>query len=222
MGKKKAMRTRKIQILMSKSRFSFFHGVSMLNHYAVLSNFRVHTRIRHFSILFGMNMHSLKPADGSRIKKRRIARGYGGKGGGTGGRGTRGQKSRSGCSLRPGFEGGQMPLYRRLPKLKGIAGGMRRGKPTFLVVNLDDQERIFSPNEEVTLESLQSTGLLKRTGSKRKIPLKVLGRGSINKPLMVKAAAFSVSAKEAIESSGGEAITIVPMENSKSTDIELS
>merc|ERR1719161_791912 len=94
-----------------------------------------------------IDMHHLAPAEGSRRKKRRIARGYGGKGGGTGGRGTRGQTSRSGGGTRPGFEGGQTPLYRRLPKLKGIAGGMRASLPAFVVVNLDDLERNFSDGE---------------------------------------------------------------------------
>merc|ERR1719352_2027476 len=78
-----------------------------------------------------MNIHDLSPVEKSRNSKNRISRGYGGKGGGTGGRGTRGQKSRSGGSIRPGFQGGQTPLYRRLPKLKGIAGGMRSSRPNF-------------------------------------------------------------------------------------------
>merc|ERR1712216_1041930 len=100
-----------------------------------------------------MHMHRLSSVLGSRKKTRRIARGYGGKGGGTGGRGTRGQNSRSGGGVRPGFEGGQLPLYRRLPKLKGIAGGMRGGISNFVVANLDDYERTFGNDEVVTLET---------------------------------------------------------------------
>merc|ERR1719399_2071692 len=98
-----------------------------------------------------MDMQHLAPAKGSRSNKRRISRGYGGKGGGTGGRGTRGQKSRSGGQPRPGFEGGQLPLYRRLPKLKGIAGGMSRGSTDFAIVNLAECDRAFSKNETVSL-----------------------------------------------------------------------
>merc|ERR1719355_236354 len=84
------------------------------------------------------SMHSLTPDNRIRKNKRRVARGYGGKGGGTGGRGTRGQNSRSGGGCRPGFEGGQLPLYRRLPKLKGIAGGMSAGLPNFVTINIDE------------------------------------------------------------------------------------
>merc|ERR1719213_1208301 len=97
-----------------------------------------------------MCMHDLTPSKNSRKTKVRLARGYGGKGGGTGGRGTRGQNSRSGGGVRPGFEGGQLPLYRRLPKLKGIAGGMKGGVSNFVVVNLDDCDRLFKDKEVVS------------------------------------------------------------------------
>merc|ERR1711977_814394 len=97
-------------------------------------------------------MSNLTPAEGYRKAKRRIARGYGGKCGGTGGRGTRGQKSRSGGGVRPGFQGGQTPLYRRLPKLKGIAGGMSSAGASYLVVNLGDLERSFDAHDNVSLE----------------------------------------------------------------------
>merc|ERR1711985_32331 len=95
-------------------------------------------------------MSNLTPAEGYRKAKRRVARGYGGKGGGTGGRGTRGQKSRSGGGVRPGFEGGQLPLYRRLPKLKGIAGGMKAGVPDYVKVNVDEFARLFKDKEVVS------------------------------------------------------------------------
>jgi len=153
-------------------------------------------------------MHSLSPNEGSQKNKRRIARGYGGKGGGTGGRGTRGQKVRSGGGSRPGFEGGQLPLYRRLPKLKGIAGGMSRSLVDFTTVNLSDCERTFSANATVTLEELTSMKIINRTGGDKKLPLKILGRGSLNFPLVVKAEAFSVTAKLAIEAAGGRAEVI--------------
>merc|ERR1712007_204509 len=127
----------------------------------------------------------------------------GGKGGGTGGRGTRGQKSRT-RGVRPGFEGGQTPLYRRLPKLKGIAGGMTAGSKKFVIINLDDQENTFTVNETVTKETLEAKRILKISGRDRKLPLKVLGRGSLCKPLMVKAAVFSRWARASIEAVGGK------------------
>merc|ERR1719326_1121068 len=83
-----------------------------------------------------IKIQNLSPNEASRKNKDRIARGYSGKGGGTGGRGCRGQKSRSGGGVRPGFQGGQTPLYRRLPKMKGIAGGMSRARHNFVVVNI--------------------------------------------------------------------------------------
>merc|ERR1712232_1050242 len=126
-------------------------------------------------------------------------------GGGTGGRGTRGQNSRSGGGVRPGFEGGQLPLYRRLPKLKGIAGGMSGGIPDFVVANLDDLERTFEDNENVSLEILKKKKILNCTGRERRLPLKVIGRGSLSKSLTVKATAFSASAKASIEAAGGKA-----------------
>merc|ERR1719262_1315663 len=110
------------------------------------------------------DMHSLTPAKGSKKNRRRVARGYGGKGGGTGGRGTRGQKSRSGGGSRPGFEGGQLPLYRRLPKLKGIAGGMSSGLKDYATVNLADCERSFRENDTVSLETLRSLRIINCSG----------------------------------------------------------
>merc|ERR550514_666694 len=155
-----------------------------------------------FIIAAKMNIHELYPQTGSQTTKSRIARGYGGKGGGTGGRGTRGQKSRSAGHLRPGFEGGQTPLYRRIPKLKGIAGGMRAGLPSFVVINIEDLERTSGEDTEVSLETLKQKKVLKCSGRDRKLPLKVLGRGSLSKPLVLKAAAFSASARTAIEAAG--------------------
>merc|ERR1711920_1086296 len=115
---------------------------------------------------------------------------------------------RTGSRLRPGFEGGQTPLYRRLPKLKGIGGGMSAGLSKYLVVNLDDCERAFKPNENVDLETLESKGILNRSGRDRKLALKILGRGSLSKPLTIKAASFSTSARKAIETSMGKAYVI--------------
>ena len=84
----------------------------------------------------------------------------------------RGQKSRSGSGIRPGFEGGQTPLYRRLPKLKGIAGGMGAGLPDFVVVNLSQLSR-FAEGEEVTLETLEEKRVLNISGRESRLPLKV-------------------------------------------------
>merc|ERR1712224_331707 len=124
-------------------------------------------------------MHSLISDNRIRKNKRRVARGYGGKGGGTGGRGTRGQNSRSGGGVRPGFEGGQLPLYRRLPKLKGIAGGMSAGLPNFVTINIDELERVFNEQEVVSIEVLKNKGVINRCGRNRRLPLKVLGRGTL-------------------------------------------
>jgi len=167
-------------------------------------------------------MHSLSPAVGSRKNKRRLARGYGGKGGGTGGRGTRGQKSRSGGGARPGFEGGQLPLYRRLPKLKGIAGGMSSGLKDYSTVNLADCERSFRENDTVTLEALRRLRIINCSGRDRMLPLKVLGHGSLNKPLLVKAEAFSASAKSAIESAGGKVEIIQKKNKWKRTTVKTN
>merc|ERR1712048_486352 len=143
---------------------------------------------------------------GSRKTKIRISRGYGGKGGGTGGRGNRGQKSRSGGGVRPGFEGGQLPLYRRLPKLKGIAGGMTAGVPDYVKVNVDEFARLFKDEEIVSKAALKNKGIIKCSGRNRRLPLKVLGRDSLCKPLTVEASAFSASARATIEAAGGTCV----------------
>lgn len=122
-------------------------------------------------------LDNLSPQDGARRGKVRRCRGYGGHKGGTGGRGNRGQKSRSGASIRPGFEGGQMPLYRRLPKLKGIAGGMGAGLPDNVVINLADLNA-FEEGAEVSLDSLKACRKLNTSGREDKLPLKVSIRNS--------------------------------------------
>jgi large subunit ribosomal protein L15 len=120
----------------------------------------------------------------------------------------RGQKSRSGSGVRPGFEGGQTSLYRRLPKLKGIAGGMGAGRPKYVTVNLDDLNK-FSDGEEVSLESLEQKRVFTITGRENKLPLKVLGDGELTvKNLTIKAAAFSDSAKEKIEAAGSSLVEV--------------
>ncbi|KAF5183256.1 50S ribosomal protein L15 protein [Thalictrum thalictroides] len=122
-------------------------------------------------------LDNLGPQPGSRKKQKRKGRGHAAGQGGSCGFGMRGQKSRSGPGVRRGFEGGQMPLYRRLPKLRGIAGGMRAGLPKYVPVNLKDiADAGFQEGDEVSLESLKEKGLINPTGRERKLPLKKLGR----------------------------------------------
>ena len=157
-----------------------------------------------------LRLHNLSPLKGSRQKKTRKGRGYGAGQGGTCGFGMRGQKARSGRGTRPGFEGGQTPMYRRFPKLKGIAGGMGAGKDKYVVVNVDDIAAALASSKldagsDVTIESLKSAGVIKATGHHRDLPLKVLGNGDLDAGVTVHAAAYSESAKAKIEAAGGKA-----------------
>lgn len=157
-----------------------------------------------------LRLHNLSPLKGSRQKKTRKGRGYGAGQGGTCGFGMRGQKARSGRGTRPGFEGGQTPMYRRFPKLKGIAGGMGAGKDKYVVVNVDDIAAALASSKldagsDVTIESLKSAGVIKATGHHRDLPLKVLGNGDLGAGVTVHAAAYSESAKAKIEAAGGKA-----------------
>ena len=136
-------------------------------------------------------LENLKPKSGSTHKKRRIGRGNGSGWGGTAGKGHKGQKARAGAPIPRGFEGGQMPLARRLPKF-GFTN--RMFKKDYEVVNLDQLEKLSG---DVTVESLKESGLVKKG------PVKILGRGELKKSLNVKAHKFSESAKAAIEKSGG-------------------
>ncbi len=145
-----------------------------------------------------MKIHDLKPAPGSRRSKKRVARGIGGKGGKTAGRGTKGQGARD--TIKPGFEGGQTPLHRRIPKAKGFNNPFR---VEYHVVNLDTLEG-FEAGAEVSPDTLREHGLVAKRGL-----VKVLGRGELAKSLTVKAHAFSASAKQAIEAAGGS-VEIVP------------
>ncbi|KAG2542456.1 hypothetical protein PVAP13_9NG639000 [Panicum virgatum] len=122
----------------------------------------------------------------------------------------RGQKSRSGPGVRRGFEGGQMPLYRRIPKLRGIAGGMHIGLPKYVPFNLKDIVRGgFKDGDELSLETLKSRGLINPSGRERKLPLKILGDGDVSVKLNIKAGAFSASAKEKLEAAGCN-LTLLP------------
>ncbi|HIK38036.1 MAG: 50S ribosomal protein L15 [Geminocystis sp.] len=142
-----------------------------------------------------MRLHQLAPNPKSKKRRRRVGRGISAGQGASCGFGMRGQKSRSGSGIKPGFEGGQMPLYRRLPKLKHFTVVNRK---EYTIVNLD-QLKDLPPNSEVTLDSLMSAGIVTSNDG----PLKVLGRGEINIPLHIKAAAWSESAKAKIEAAGG-------------------
>ena len=140
-------------------------------------------------------LNSLKPNNGSRKKKLRKGRGIAAGQGASCGFGMRGQKSRSGRSTRPGFEGGQMPLYRRVPKLKHF---QIINQKSFSIINLSKLND-FKDNDTVNIDSLVKKGLL----FKPKYPLKVLGNGEIKVKLKVEAHAFTRAAKEKIESLGG-------------------
>jgi large subunit ribosomal protein L15 len=141
-----------------------------------------------------MKLHELKPAEGSRKTRNRVGRGIGSGNGKTAGKGHKGQNARSGGGVRPGFEGGQTPLFQRLPK-RGFTNINRKD---FAIVNLETLNR-FEDGTEVTPELLLETGIV----SNVKSGVKILGNGQLEKKLTVKANKFSASAKEAIESAGG-------------------
>lgn len=141
-----------------------------------------------------MKLHELHPAKGSRKNRHRVGRGNGSGSGKTSGRGQKGQNSRSGGGVRPGFEGGQMPLIQRIPK----RGFKNPTKKDYATVNIEALNR-FKEGTEVTPELLMETRLVR----KEKSGIKVLGSGELNVALTVKAHKFSTSAKEAIEKAGG-------------------
>ena len=146
-----------------------------------------------------MELHELKPAEGSRHVRKRKGRGIGSGNGKTAGKGHKGQNARSGGGVRPGFEGGQTPLFRRLPK-RGFTNINRK---EYAIVNLEALNR-FEEGTEVTPELLIETGVV----SNEKSGIKILAKGNIEKKLTVKAHKFSASAKEAIEAAGGSAEVI--------------
>ncbi|EAG7751390.1 50S ribosomal protein L15 [Listeria monocytogenes] len=142
-----------------------------------------------------MKLHELKPSEGSRKERNRVGRGTGSGNGKTSGRGHKGQKARSGGGVRLGFEGGQLPLFRRIPK-RGFTNINRK---EFVIVNLDVLNR-FEDGTEVTPELLVETGIIRN----EKSGIKILSNGNIEKKLTVKANKFSAAAKEAIEAAGGK------------------
>ena len=142
-----------------------------------------------------MQLNELSPAPGSRKARFRVGRGLGSGNGKTSGKGQKGQKSRAGGGVRTGFEGGQMPLYRRLPKhgFKNIFANV------YAEVNIESLNR-FEDGSVVDLAVLADAGVV----SQPKGALKVLGKGGLAKKITVKAAVFSASAKEKIEAAGGK------------------
>jgi large subunit ribosomal protein L15 len=148
-------------------------------------------------------LHTLKPAPGSRKDRKRIGRGEGSGTGKTSGRGQKGAGSRAGSKTRHNFEGGQMPIHMRMRKLRGPH--MKKSMPfepfrTYTQpVNLADLEARFDKGDEVNLQTLNAHGLCTKKG----IPVKVLAKGEITKPLTVHAHKFSASARAAIEAAGG-------------------
>ena len=146
-----------------------------------------------------MKLHELTYTPGARHTKKRIGRGSGSGTGKTSGKGNKGQNARSGGGVRPGFEGGQTPLFQRLPK----RGFTNRNRKEYTIINLDILNA-FENGTEVTLDLLKEKGIVKQV----KTGIKVLGNGTLDKKLTVSAEKFSTSAKEAIEAAGGKVIEL--------------
>ena len=144
-----------------------------------------------------MKLHELAPAEGSKKEHFRVGRGHGSGNGKTAGKGHKGQNARSGGGVRPGFEGGQMPLYRRLPK-RGFNNA--RFATNYAIVNVSDLD-VFEDGAVVDAAALVESGLVNDQCD----GIKILGNGEISKKLTVHAAAFSQSAKEKIDAAGGKA-----------------
>jgi large subunit ribosomal protein L15 len=145
-----------------------------------------------------MKIHDLRPPAGSNRARRRVGRGIGGKGGKTAGRGTKGQHARN--TVAPGFEGGQLPLAQRIPKLKGFKNPFR---VAYAVVNLDSLETFVG--DVVSPLTLESVGLVRKGAL-----VKVLGRGELHRALRVEVHAVSASARSAIEGAGGQ-VELIPL-----------
>ena len=147
-----------------------------------------------------MKLHELSPVDGSKKSVKRIGRGHGSGWGKTSGKGHKGQKARSGGSIRPGFEGGQMPLQRRVPK-RGFNNIFRK---KIVALTLKQLETKFDNGAVVDVDALRNAGLVKNSFD----GVKILGNGELTKSLTVKVDGFSAAAKEAIEKAGGMAEVI--------------
>ncbi len=143
-----------------------------------------------------MRLDELQPAEGSKFAPKRVGRGIGSGTGKTSGKGHKGQNARSGGGVRPGFQGGQMPLYRRLPK-RGFKNIFAK---QYVSINVEDLNKL-EDGTEVTAEVLKEAGIISKTLD----GVKILGRGEVTKKLTVKVAKYSASAKEKIEKAGGKA-----------------
>lgn len=148
-----------------------------------------------------MRLETITPSPGSRKARKRVGRGDGSGHGTYSGRGCKGQKSRAGYRMKPGFEGGQLPLIKRLPRKRGFTNIFRI---EYSVVNLT-RLNVFEPGSEVDLEKLITAGIVK---SLRR-PVKILGEGDIDRPLTVKAHKFSAAARTKIEAAGGTVEEVV-------------
>lgn len=146
-----------------------------------------------------MKLSDLQPAAGAKKRRKRVGRGVGSGHGKTSCKGHKGLKARSGGSVPPWFEGGQMPLQRRLPK----RGFTNIFKKRYTIVNLTSLDK-FEPNTVINTRILQEKGIIKRTGDY----LKILGKGEISRPLVIEADSFSNSARQKIEAVGGKAVVI--------------
>lgn len=156
-----------------------------------------------------IELHTLKSAPGARKNRKRVGRGQASGSGKTSGRGHKGQKSRSGYSSRAGFEGGQMPIHRRLPK----RGFYHENRHPLAEINLDVLEAKFEDGAEITVENLRAAGIIKvKRGG-----VKILGRGEITKRFTVKVQAASTTAREKIEKAGG---TVALIQVASDSDVE--
>ena len=156
-----------------------------------------------------MKLHELAPPEGARTERRRVGRGLGSGRGKTAGKGVKGQKSRSGGSIPPRFEGGQLPLVKKLPYRRGFNNPFRI---EYEVVNIGDLDRLPG-GTAITPDTLRQAGLVRRNSS----PVKVLAGGSVNGALTITAHAFSAAAREAIEAAGGT-ITVIGAKAEESHD----
>lgn len=154
-----------------------------------------------------MQLHDLRPSEGSTKKRKRVGRGTGSGKGKTSGRGTKGQNSRSGGGVHLAFEGGQMRMTKRLPKMRGFNN---RFKVEYTPINLDSLERAFEGGVEVSPESMAALGILGDVNS----PVVILARGEVSKALSVKTHRISEAAKQKIEAAGGS-VEILPFEVNK-------
>jgi large subunit ribosomal protein L15 len=152
-----------------------------------------------------VKQNELSPAPGSKHARKRVGRGNSSGHGTYSGRGLKGQKSRAGGKMRPGFEGGQLPLIKRLPKKRGFFNLFRT---EYSVVNLGDLNT-FEKGSEVTLESLKKAGLVKSLRQ----PVKILAGGKLDRPLSIQAHKFSAAAKAVIEANGGKAEEVARVAN---------